>query len=281
MATQLEQMIAGSEKARAATPIGQAEAEAAAARKRQEEYLAALQAQMEGRGPSAALAQQREALDEAARNQAGAIFSARGLSPGLQAKLAADVGSQMQLRGAQQAAQIRAQEQQAAAAQMGATVGQARQLAQSQMQYQQARQDAEEERRRKEEAAKAEERAAIARGIGGAIGGGIGTAIGGPAGGAIGSSVGGGAGQVASSYMAYGGAVAPWMAADGGQVPMDHPSRDTVPAMLSPGEVVLPRSVALAPDAEDQAAQFVAALRGSLPKRQVTWADVVRSRGGR
>lgn len=45
--------------------------------------------------------------------------------------------------------------------------------------------------------------------------------------------------------------------AKGGTVPGDHPANDIVPAMLSPGEIVLPRSVAKAPDAPERAAEFV------------------------
>lgn len=41
----------------------------------------------------------------------------------------------------------------------------------------------------------------------------------------------------------------------------DHEVNDVVPAMLSPGEIVLPRSVALAPDAAERAKQFVMAIK--------------------
>lgn len=47
--------------------------------------------------------------------------------------------------------------------------------------------------------------------------------------------------------------------AQGGQ--MDSRSNDTVPAMLSPQEIVLPRSVTLAPDAPERAKAFVAAIQ--------------------
>lgn len=46
-----------------------------------------------------------------------------------------------------------------------------------------------------------------------------------------------------------------------GLVPGDHPANDIVPAMLSPGEIVLPRSIAQAEDAPEKAAAFVRALR--------------------
>jgi hypothetical protein len=41
----------------------------------------------------------------------------------------------------------------------------------------------------------------------------------------------------------------------------DSPDNDTVPAVLSPGEIVLPRTVAQAADAPERAAAFVAALK--------------------
>lgn len=53
----------------------------------------------------------------------------------------------------------------------------------------------------------------------------------------------------------------------GGEVPGraraagDSPTNDTVPAMLSPGEIVLPRTVAQSEDAPERAAKFVEAVR--------------------
>lgn len=52
-----------------------------------------------------------------------------------------------------------------------------------------------------------------------------------------------------------------YQAAHGGLIPGDSPKNDTVPAMLSPGEIVIPRSVAQSEDAPDKAAEFVAALK--------------------
>lgn len=46
-----------------------------------------------------------------------------------------------------------------------------------------------------------------------------------------------------------------------GGATMDSPALDTVPAMLSPGEIVLPRSVAQAADAPEKAAAFVEMIR--------------------
>lgn len=46
----------------------------------------------------------------------------------------------------------------------------------------------------------------------------------------------------------------------------DHPDNDIVPAMLSPGEIVIPRSIAMSDNAPDKAKAFVAALQRSEGK---------------
>jgi hypothetical protein len=86
----------------------------------------------------------------------------------------------------------------------------------------------------------------------------------------------------APMYSAHGGEVPGY--ARGG-MPMDSERNDTVPAMLSPGEIVIPRSVTLAPDAPERAAAFVAAImehRKSAPRSDkhpmVMHADMERKR---
>lgn len=61
----------------------------------------------------------------------------------------------------------------------------------------------------------------------------------------------------------------------GGRVPgyaqggaLDSRANDTVPAMLSPGEIVLPRSISLAPDAADRAKLFVEAIQARRARGQ-------------
>ncbi len=49
---------------------------------------------------------------------------------------------------------------------------------------------------------------------------------------------------------------------DDAPMPGDDTANDTVPAMLSPHEIVLPRSVTQSPDAPQQAAQFVGGIKG-------------------
>lgn len=64
---------------------------------------------------------------------------------------------------------------------------------------------------------------------------------------------------------------------DGGHVPGkpkvfgDDEVNDTVPAILSPGEIVIPRTIAQGPDAESKAAAFVAAIKaGAKPSKETT-----------
>lgn len=58
------------------------------------------------------------------------------------------------------------------------------------------------------------------------------------------------------------------------QTPGDSTQNDTVPAMLSPHEIVLPRTVSQAPNAPQAAAQFVGGIKGmSAPK---SFADVIK-----
>ncbi len=63
--------------------------------------------------------------------------------------------------------------------------------------------------------------------------------------------------------------------------PVNNPAHDVVPAMLSPGEVVLPREVVNGPHPEDRAAAFVAALKAheEQKKRSATpssYGEIVR-----
>lgn len=51
--------------------------------------------------------------------------------------------------------------------------------------------------------------------------------------------------------------------AHGGLIEGDHPQNDVVPAMLSPGEIVLPRSIVQSPDAAERAKAFVEAIKKS------------------
>jgi hypothetical protein len=94
--------------------------------------------------------------------------------------------------------------------------------------------------------------------VGGAVAGsfipGIGTAAG--------ATVGGAAGGAAGSYFNQGGVV-PGKA----NVPGDHPANDTVPAMLSPGEVVIPRT-AVQEAAKDHGSDAIDSLLKAMASMQ-------------
>jgi hypothetical protein len=89
-------------------------------------------------------------------------------------------------------------------------------------------------------------------GAGGAIAGGI---IGGPMGASAGYGIGNALGQTVQGY-AYGGIVQP---------NMDDPANDVVPAMLSPGEAVIPRS---AMSSEEMFQDYTNRLKESVKARQ-------------
>lgn len=94
--------------------------------------------------------------------------------------------------------------------------------------------------------------------IGGLLGGG---------GAALGSWLGRGSGGGGAGGGGVPSFQSPVMYAAGGPIPGsapvagDSPSNDTVPAMLSPGEIVIPRSVAQSEDAPERAAEFVKAIK--------------------
>ncbi len=103
---------------------------------------------------------------------------------------------------------------------------------------------------------------------------------GGGGGGAFpGSAMGYGAGSAGSGAAAYESPEAAAMVLAGGgkipgkaDVPGDNPRNDKVPAMLSPGEVVIPRTIASNPDL---ARQFVAhVMRNKVPVKPVHHEDV-------
>lgn len=123
-------------------------------------------------------------------------------------------------------------------------------------------------------AAKAKKKAGMGAAVGGVVGGVAGAYFGGPAGAAAGSQ----AGSAIGSNFAHGGKV-PGAAT----VPGDSPANDTVPAMVSPGEVVVPRSLAKDPQ---KAAEFVEQVNGeeeepSIEETILTIAKALSSLKGR
>lgn len=221
-------------------------------------FIDALRAQANGTGPSVAQGLLSQQTDANNRNAASMIASQRGMNPGLAAKLISDQQAQQQQQSAGQGAVLRSQEMlnnqgllaqalQAQGNQNLGVLGTAAGAEQGQnalgMQAQQINANV----------AQGNQQAGLtADQINAGVSAGNAAFQGNLLGGAI-----NGAAAVAAG--AAHGAMVPGKAAVSG----DSPKNDTVPAMLSPGEVVIPRSIAQAEDAPEKAAEFVRAIRRS------------------
>lgn len=235
----------------------------------------ALMAQANGQGPSLANLQLQQATNQAANQAAGAIASQRGMNPAQQARLILQNQAAVNQQAAGQSAMLRMQEQLAAREQLGNVLanqrqgdlglsaagsgmfGTAGQLQNGQntariqnagmaqginAQTANANADRWNQARQTEVQIEAGQSAANKQMAGQMVGGVLGGA-----GGAITKLAG----------FASGGPVVPGHAVVRG----DSARNDVVPALLSPGEIVIPRTVAQSDDAPERAAQFVAAIK--------------------
>lgn len=265
----------------------------------QQQLAAALRAQAEGKGPSLAQMQFERALGQSQAAIQSQLASARGLSPEQAQSIAAQQQAALGAAGASQSAEIRLREQLAAQAALANLLGQTRQGALGG--YATAAELAANERRLRAELATGLQGRAEARrtqmisgllGMAPFIGQGISKAFEAyktPTGVSSGT-------ETTGDYLQtepYGKDSPEWWdyepqatssdstprepvfggdlrteLAHGAEVSGrakyrgDTRANDTVPAMLSPGEIVLPRSVAQSPDAPDKAKRFVEAIKG-------------------
>jgi len=262
-------------------------------RDQQMQFIQALQAQMAGKGPSLAQSQLTQAADEATKRAAGQVGSMVGLNPALQQRLIAENTANTQLGLAGESGRLRLQEQLGTQGLLEQALAQARgqdisgqgaaisgvgtagalaggEQARALQNYQQTQQlNAEvargnqlaESEAQRINAGIAEKNAQLsAQASGGFLSGlgGIAGTIFGPLGSAIGSKI----GSLVSPETPQGGA-------KGGMVAgKDSEAYDVIDAKLSPGEIVLPRSVTQKDDAPERAKAFVQHLQK-------------RSRGGR
>jgi hypothetical protein len=268
----------------------QAEADQAAARQRQMELADLVGARARGEGVSVAELMLRQQTDQLQNQQAGLVASQRGMNPALQRRLITQQAANAQQQMNAQGALLRAQEQQAAQALLGQQLGGMR--SQDQSMYgtgaragleqtgmlgnlAQGDRDARfrEEALRQQQAAYASQRygdvfrqaGEIAKPIASAVTGNPAFMMGGS------SPMAPGAPNTAAiptgDYGPVGYSPAyPINRAMGGMVPGyatggDNPKNDVVPAWLSPGEAVIPRSIMQRPDAPSAAAEFVAMLQ--------------------
>ncbi len=224
--------------------------------------------QAQGAGPNLAEQQLRDATARNIAQSQGMVASAKGISPALAQRLAAQNAAMSNQAAAGQAAQTRMQQQLAAQAQLGNVSGQMGQQAlglQGTLQNAQAAQNQAINQAvlgtNQINAGVAADNSATNRAI---IGGLI--------------SAGGQAGAASAGGMpvpAYSGAVVPNTP---GMIPGDHPQNDIVDAKLSPGEIVIPRSVAMSQDAPEKAKEFVEMLKSQKKMSKggvVDFKDVV------
>lgn len=199
----------------------------------------------QGLGPNPALDQLQQTTDQNIAQNAGFIASQKGLNPALAARMAGQNAGMMNQQAAGQAAVQTGNQQLAAMQQRGA-------LANSTMQNLQTGISSANTANAGIQQQNAQGQYGMINGVGGAIGGLFHN------GGMVNNYAHGGPvsalGMHYSGMNAYQGAVVPGQA----EVQGDSLKNDTVPAMLSPKEIVLPRSVTLAEDAPKRAAEFVA-----------------------
>lgn len=209
------------------------------ARKQQMGLAQALQQQYAGTGPNAAMGAMQRGTEEAIKRSASALASQRGINPALAQRLSSQQAAQQTQEAAQQGAILQAKQQQEALGGLQNVYGQVGQQALGQ--YGAAQQ------------ALTAQEAANQRMMG----------------------------QLAGGVMQGVGALAGKFFAEGGKVPGkaevhgDSYANDKVPAMLSPGEIVVPRSKSQDPD---KAKEFIDHIMGEGEEegdREVTYADVL------
>lgn len=203
-----------------------------------------LLAQSQGAGPNPALAQLANTTGQNIQNQAALMAGAKGVSqnPGLTARNIGQMGAQQQQQAAGQAAALRAQQQLEAQNQLGNIYGQQLGAQQRGVQDLSGMDLANQQQMLSMLSSQNAANAGVAAGnvkrggdIFGGLLGGIGSALGFAEGGVV--------PQVGTSSLARFAAMS-----KGGHVPGkatvkgDSEKNDTVPALLSPGEVVIPRS---------------------------------------
>lgn len=236
----------------------------------QTQLAQALSAQSRGEGPNLATEQMNQGLNTAMQQQAGAISSQKGINPALAARMAAEGGAKMQQGVASNAAQIRAQQQLGAQQQLAGVLQQQRQGNMGQAmgtaeaesrrmmglgQLQQGQNQLQVQNNLGTQGINAGIEQSNTAGRNQALGAGIkawgdsSAAFMGSMGGMMGGAAHGGEATVDFTDGGHVGGEA--------RVAGDSPENDTVHAMLSPGEIVLPRTIA---GDGDKAKAFVEAL---------------------
>lgn len=242
----------------------------------QAQLAAALRAQAEGKTPSLAAQQYARALEQSQAAAQSQIASARGLSPAQAQRLMLTQQAQSRADMAQQSAMLRLQEQQAAQAALGNLLGQQRQQALlggqlaagmygtagglgttqavEQARLEQAAKQQVLTQAQQEQAQRAQITAATIAAAGEIAGEGV---------------------KLAGKKTSARGGKMTAMVPGEAKFKGDTRSNDTVPALLSPGEIVLPRSVAQDEDAPEKAKKFVEAIKSQKRPSPKAFAEAM------
>lgn len=242
----------------------------------QQQLVQALQAQAAGQGPNPAQAQYMQNVQNNVANAQGLAASQRGINPALAAKMGSNIGAQANQQAAAQSGLMQAEQQLGAQANLGNLYGQMQtgNLGNQQL-YNQMYGNAQGLNAKTAES-NTQAHAQLLGSILGAAG--KGAAMGAAHGGIVPNYADGGmitnSGQMPSLFQTLQSMEQPKQMNMGGmtnykmgghvsgkaKISGDSPKNDTVPAMLSPGEAVIPRSVMNSEDAPDKARDFIAAL---------------------
>lgn len=209
-----------------------------------------LRQQIAGEGPNPALEQLKMTTNRNQQQAAGMVASQKGVNPALAARLAGQQDAYLGQEAAGQGATLRAQQILGAQQQFGSNAMGQQQTLQQALAAQNQSSVANQEQQNKYNTELEKERLSSR----GKLAGGLLQ----------------GAGSAASGGAAHGGII-------GGEanVEGDSPENDTVPARLSPGEIVVPRSAAKSPD---KAKAFIDALmKGNQDDEPEGYARVLKS----
>lgn len=241
----------------------------------------ALQQQSAGVGANPAQNMLNQATDKNIKQNAGMIASQKSINPALAQRLIAQNAAQASQEAAGQGALMGAQQQLSAQNQLGNVYNQMGGLANQAQGISQTALGNANQINSGVASANAQNNAGI---MGGLLGAGA-TLLAGPLGGAAASALGGSGSPSMPSSSSF---QMPKLGSSAGfsnggkidgQAPVqgDHPANDTVPAMLSPGEIVVPRSKASNPKLAKQFIDQV--MSGKTQETQsgdeVTYADVL------
>jgi hypothetical protein len=235
--------------------ISQAQGGLGGIQNQQQALSQALLAQSQGQGPNPAQEMLKQQTQANVKGAAGLAASTKGVNPAMASRMAAQQGGMMNQQAAGQAALMGAQQQLGAQSQLGNLYGQ---MGQQNLGYQQMLQQAQAEQNRLAAGQTQQANqigADISLGntnarrqmVGGLLQAGGQAAMMGMGGGKGGAAAPGNAGgsSMGQMPMMAGGGFVGGQASVGG----DSPTNDTVPALLSPGEIIIPRSKADDPEA--------------------------------